>query len=111
MEASAVRTGKEQKSSFNPVDKTGVKIPSSIYFGGCAWGSAFYVGVYKAMNEVSFHKIYLFYYYTLIIIIMFVIALYKKYGVCRRDGQGFRIRYWSPETQRGAYLQLPLRTD
>ena len=38
--------------AFNPVDKNGVRIPSSVYFGGCAWGSAFYVGVYKAMCEV-----------------------------------------------------------
>lgn len=37
---------------FNPFDKNGIKIPSSIYFGGCAWGSAFYVGVYRALCEV-----------------------------------------------------------
>ena len=34
-------------------------IPCSIYFGGCAYGSIFYVGVYKAMIEKwgdDFHK-------------------------------------------------------
>jgi len=33
--------------------------PSSIYFGGCAWGCAYYVGVFKAMEErwgKGFHK-------------------------------------------------------
>lgn len=44
--------GNGSSQVYNPVDKNGVRLPSSIYFGGCAWGSAFYVGVYKAMCEV-----------------------------------------------------------
>lgn len=27
-------------------------LPPSIYFGGCSWGAAFYVGVHKAMEEM-----------------------------------------------------------
>ena len=28
-----------------------VDIPPSIYFGGCSWGAAFYIGVHRAMVE------------------------------------------------------------
>lgn len=33
------------------VGGNGSQPPKSVYFGGCCWGAAFYVGVYKAMVE------------------------------------------------------------
>jgi predicted acylesterase/phospholipase RssA len=33
-------------------DKGNIPLPPSIYFGGCCFGAAFYVGVYKAMVEL-----------------------------------------------------------
>lgn len=32
--------------------KNAVPLPKSIYFGGCSWGAAYYVGVHKAMVEL-----------------------------------------------------------
>jgi hypothetical protein len=42
---------------LSPMDSRGVQLPPSIYFGGCSWGAAFFVGVYKAMNEVSTNSV------------------------------------------------------
>lgn len=73
------RAEKVAKKEFNPVDASGVRIPSSIYFGGCAWGSAFYVGVYKALCEVRCPAV--------------VFSGIPRYDMSCRDGLVFRIRY------------------
>jgi hypothetical protein len=36
----------------NEIKRNSIPIPPSIYFGGCAWGSSFYVGVFQAMVDV-----------------------------------------------------------
>ena len=76
-------------SSWDPKDKRGVTFPKSIYFGGCSWGAAFFVGVYHAMAEVGYFLVNGVYSFAYRLLLCFGSAVA---GVSKGDSSNRRLR-------------------